>query len=137
MGAALTGGCHGFSTKYMHWHEDLIVGGIHKNRTGHIVRAEALQSIVQLMAEEELYSYYQDKFKVHTINWSKEKAKAILEAWQRKLVDVSVYLSIHPTILEDSSKSQIHCSILPFLSNMFLIFTLSSPQIDKLIIKTR
>ena len=37
-GAELTGGCTGFATKYMQWPEDLIVGGVHKNKTGHIVR---------------------------------------------------------------------------------------------------
>jgi len=38
IGGELTDGCYGFATKYMHWHEDLIVGGIRKNKTGHIVR---------------------------------------------------------------------------------------------------
>ena len=38
VGVELTGGCSGFATKYMHWEEELIVGGVHKNKTGHIVR---------------------------------------------------------------------------------------------------
>ncbi len=36
IGAELTGGCSGYATKYMHWEEDLIVGGIQRNRTGYI-----------------------------------------------------------------------------------------------------
>jgi len=38
IGAELTNGCSGFATNLMHWHEDLIVGGSKKNKTGHIVR---------------------------------------------------------------------------------------------------
>ena len=34
----MTNGCSGFATKYMHWNEDLIFGGVRKNKTGHIVR---------------------------------------------------------------------------------------------------
>lgn len=83
IGAALTGGCFGFATKYMHWPEDLIVGGVTRNRTGHITAARALQSIVQLMGEQALYERYQSDYKVHNTDWSVEKAKAVLEAWQR------------------------------------------------------
>ena len=38
VGAQLTGGCKGFATRFMHWPEDLIIGGVAKNNTGHIVR---------------------------------------------------------------------------------------------------
>ena len=51
-------------------------------------RAEALQSVVQLLGEKELYDYYSDQYKVHSINWSQDKAKKILEAWQRKFTRV-------------------------------------------------
>nr|XP_022317481.1 protein patched homolog 1-like [Crassostrea virginica] len=88
IGASLTGGCSGISTKYMHWDEDLIVGGVRKNRTGHIVRGEALQSIIQLMAEKEMYQYWSENYKTHNIGWSVDKAKAVLEAWQRKFTQV-------------------------------------------------
>ncbi|XP_061192639.1 protein patched homolog 1-like [Saccostrea echinata] len=88
IGATLTGGCSGISTKYMHWSEDLIVGGVRKNRTGHIVRGEALQSIIQLMAEQEMYQYWSEHWKTHSIGWSLEKARAILQAWQRKFTEV-------------------------------------------------
>ena len=51
-------------------------------------RAEAIQSVIQLLGEKELYDYYSDQYKVHSINWSQEKAKKILEAWQRKFTQV-------------------------------------------------
>jgi len=38
IGAELTGGCYGFAAKYMHWPEDLVVGGATRNKTGHIQR---------------------------------------------------------------------------------------------------
>lgn len=38
VGSELTGGCYGFATKFMHWPEDLVVGGTVKNKTGHITR---------------------------------------------------------------------------------------------------
>ncbi|XP_050403061.1 protein patched homolog 1 isoform X2 [Patella vulgata] len=86
--AVLTNGCNGFATKYMHWDEDLIVGGVRKNKTGHIVGAEAVQSIVQLMGEKGLYEYHQDTTKVQSIRWSRAKAKEILETWQRNFSQI-------------------------------------------------
>lgn len=38
VGDELTGGCYGFAAKYMHWPEELIVGGVKKNKTGFIKR---------------------------------------------------------------------------------------------------
>ncbi|XP_054706725.1 LOW QUALITY PROTEIN: protein patched homolog 1-like [Uloborus diversus] len=88
IGATLTGGCYGFATKYMHWPEDVIVGGVTKNKTGHIVRyALLLQTIIQLMAEKEMYEFWQDHIKVHNLDWTVEKAKKVLEAWQRKFTE--------------------------------------------------
>ncbi|GAB1608434.1 protein patched homolog 1-like [Argonauta hians] len=84
IGAELTNGCTGFATKYMHWQEDLIIGGIRRNKTNHIVRAEALQSIIQLMGEKDMFEYYQNVRKVRTIDWTISKAKMILETWHRK-----------------------------------------------------
>lgn len=85
IGYELTDGCYGFATKYMHWIEDLIVGGVSKNRSGHIVRAKALQSIIQLMGEQNLFEYHQRTIKVQNVlDWSVNKARSILQAWQRK-----------------------------------------------------
>ncbi|KAL3202730.1 hypothetical protein MRX96_012060 [Rhipicephalus microplus] len=87
IGAQLTGGCYGFATKYMHWPEDLIVGGVQKNRSGHIVRAEALQSVVQLMAERDMYHYWKGHYRMAHLDWTMDKARSILEAWQRKFAE--------------------------------------------------
>ncbi|XP_071538022.1 protein patched [Panulirus ornatus] len=87
VGAELTGGCYGFAGKYMHWPEDLIVGATTTNKTGHIVRAEALQSMVQLMGSKNLYEYWQDDYRVHHVDWSQEKATLLLEAWQNKFTE--------------------------------------------------
>ena len=38
IGGELTGGCYGFASRYMHWPEELVVGGTSKNSTGHITR---------------------------------------------------------------------------------------------------
>ncbi|XP_067002180.1 protein patched [Anabrus simplex] len=84
IGAELTGGCYGFAAKYMHWPEDLVVGGTTKNKTGHIQRARALQTVVQLMGERELYEFWSDSYKVHHVEWTQEKAALILEMWQRQ-----------------------------------------------------
>lgn len=40
------------------------------------------------MAEKELYQYWSESYKTHSIGWSVEKAKAVLEAWQRKFTQV-------------------------------------------------
>ena len=72
----------------MHWPEDLIVGGVKKNKTGHIVKANALQSVIQLMGEQAMFDYWAKDYKVHNIDWSLEKARAVLEAWQRKFASV-------------------------------------------------
>ncbi|KAF2885766.1 hypothetical protein ILUMI_20401 [Ignelater luminosus] len=84
IGAELTSGCYGFAAKYMHWPEDLIVGGAEKNKTGHIKQAKALQTVVQLMGEHDLYEFWSETYKVHHIGWSQEKASLILNAWQKR-----------------------------------------------------
>lgn len=96
VGAELTGGCYGFAAKYMHWPEELVVGGAKHNKTGHLTRAAALQTVVQLMGERELYDFLTNTYKVHHIDWSLEKATQVLETWQRafsnevrKLVDAN------------------------------------------------
>ncbi|KAL7985141.1 hypothetical protein Chor_003711 [Crotalus horridus] len=85
----LTGGCHGFSRKYMHWQEELILGGTVKDPQGKLQKAEALQSMFLLMSPRQLYEHYRDDYEIHDISWSEEKAAAVLEAWQREFVEVA------------------------------------------------
>ncbi|XP_045482459.1 protein patched [Harmonia axyridis] len=87
MGAILTNGCYGFATNYMHWPAELIVGGISKNKSGHIREAKALQTVVQLMGEHEVYEYWSGHYKVHHIGWTQEKASIVLNAWQKKFAE--------------------------------------------------
>ncbi|RWS27495.1 putative hedgehog receptor patched-like protein, partial [Leptotrombidium deliense] len=87
IGAELTGGCYGFATKLMHWPEELIVGGVKKNKSGQIIKANAFQSIIQLMAEHDMFEFWKNHWKVHNIDWSVEKARLVLEAWQRKFTE--------------------------------------------------
>ena len=107
VGAELTGGCYGFSTKFMHWPEDMIVGGIRKNSSGIITRAKALQSIVQLMGEQEMFQYHRDSYHVQHLDWTIDKSKAILEAWQRKFSS-EIQRFLDETDFAGSKNQQIH-----------------------------
>ncbi|XP_037941550.1 protein patched-like [Teleopsis dalmanni] len=83
VGSILTGGCYGYAAKYMHWPEELIVGGVERNRSGHLKKAKGLQTVVQLLTEKEMYDLWKENYKVHHIGWTKEKAAEVLNAWQR------------------------------------------------------
>jgi patched 1 len=84
IGAALSGGCYGYAVNFMHWPEELIVGGVVKNSTNHIKKAKALQTVIQLMSEQELYDHWNYNYKTHYLGWSLKKARDILNAWQEK-----------------------------------------------------
>lgn len=92
VGAELSGGCFGFATKYMHWPEELIVGGGEHNQTGHLKKARALQTVVQLMTEKEMFDYWIEDYRVHNIEWTPKKAAAVLDAWQREFSKVRTIL---------------------------------------------
>ncbi|TMS09348.1 Protein patched-like protein 1 [Larimichthys crocea] len=96
----LQGGCHGFSRKFMHWQEELILGGRVKNSQEILLSAEALQTMFLLMSPKQLYEHFKDDYEIHDINWNEEKATAILESWQRKFVEV-----VHQSIPDNSSQS--------------------------------
>lgn len=82
----------------MHWPEELVVGGVIRNRTRHLKKAKAYQTVVQLMGAREMYEYWNEHYKVHHISWSQEKATEILTAWQKKFsAEVSFCFSFfHP-----------------------------------------
>ncbi|XP_074642065.1 protein patched homolog 1-like [Tubulanus polymorphus] len=101
IGAEVTNGCHGFAANYMHWQEDLILGGVKKNKTGHVVRAEALQTIVRLMGAKDMYDFYSDDYTIiHNIDWTQEKAEKVLETWQRKFT-IAVNKVMNETTKDD------------------------------------
>uniref|UniRef100_A0A8C6HPU1 Patched 1 n=1 Tax=Mus spicilegus TaxID=10103 RepID=A0A8C6HPU1_MUSSI len=90
----LNGGCQGLSRKYMHWQEELIVGGTVKNATGKLVSAHALQTMFQLMTPKQMYEHFRGYDYVSHINWNEDRAAAILEAWQRTYVEVLPFLAL-------------------------------------------
>ncbi|XP_036382837.1 protein patched homolog 1 [Megalops cyprinoides] len=128
---ALTGGCHGLSRKYMHWQEELIVGGTTKNGSGRLLSAQALQTMFQLMTPKQMYEHLKGYEEVSHINWNEEKAAAILEAWQRRYSEavqqsVSVnssqkVLSFTTTTLEDILKSFSDVSVIRVASGYLLM----------------
>ncbi|CAH1772357.1 unnamed protein product, partial [Owenia fusiformis] len=102
VGSEVTGGCSGFASKYMHWEEDLIIGGAQKNKNGYIFRAGALQSIVRLMGEKNMYEHYLDDYKVNNIEWSQEAARKVLEKWQRE------YTSVVNKVLNETMQDNVY-----------------------------
>ncbi|MBN3325231.1 PTC1 protein, partial [Atractosteus spatula] len=128
---ALKGGCHGLSKKYMHWQEELIVGGTTKNGSGRLLSAQALQTMFQLMTPKQMYEHFKDYEHVSHINWNEDKAAAILEAWQRRYseaVQQSVaqnstqkVLSFTTTTLEDILKSFSDVSVIRVASGYLLM----------------
>ncbi|KAI1233179.1 Protein patched 1, partial [Lamprotornis superbus] len=95
----LSGGCYGLSRKYMHWQEELIIGGTVKNSSGKLVSAKALQTMFQLMTPKQMYEHFKGHEYVSHINWSEDKAAAILEAWQRMYVEV-----VHQSVAQNSTQ---------------------------------
>ncbi|XP_010214490.1 PREDICTED: protein patched homolog 1-like, partial [Tinamus guttatus] len=95
----LSGGCYGLSRKYMHWQEELIIGGTVKNNSGKLVSAQALQTMFQLMTPKQMYEHFKGYEYVSHINWNEDKAAAILEAWQRMYVEV-----VHQSVAQNSTQ---------------------------------
>uniref|UniRef100_A0A673G0B1 Protein patched homolog 1 n=1 Tax=Sinocyclocheilus rhinocerous TaxID=307959 RepID=A0A673G0B1_9TELE len=98
--AELQGGCHGFSKKFMHWQEELILGERVKDSQNALQSAEALQTMFLLMSPKQLYEHFKDDYEIHDINWNEDKATAILESWQRKFVEI-----VHGSIPQNSSSN--------------------------------
>ncbi|XP_065265305.1 protein patched homolog 2 [Emys orbicularis] len=115
--AELTGGCHGFSRKFMHWQEELILGGTTKDPQGRLLSAEALQSMFLLMSPRQLYEHFKDDYEIQDIGWSEEKAAAILEAWQREFVELA------QECLPQNSSQRVHAFSTTTLSDIMKSFS--------------
>ncbi|XP_034026422.1 protein patched homolog 1 [Thalassophryne amazonica] len=128
---ALSGGCHGLSRKYMHWQEELIIGGTIKNGSGPLLSAQALQTMFQLMTPKQMFEHLRGYEEVSHINWNEEKAAAILEAWQRRYSEAVLQsmaanssqkvLSFTTTTLEDILKSFSDISVIRVASGYLLM----------------
>ena len=85
------------------------------------------------MGEKDLYDYWSDTYKVHSLDWSKEKAAAILREWQasftaevarvveeqklQRKYDVSAYSSSQlDEIMEEFSEFRIRDMILSLVA---------------------
>lgn len=79
------------------WTHSCILGRCSRSQRGACLSpsAEALQTMFLLMSPRQLYEHFKDDYEIHDISWSEEKAGAILEAWQRKFVEVSTGNSPH------------------------------------------
>ncbi|XP_059545909.1 protein patched homolog 2 isoform X3 [Myotis daubentonii] len=98
----LSGGCHGFSHKFMHWQEELLLGGMARSPQGQLLRAEALQSTFLLMSPRQLYEHFRGDYQTHDIGWSEEQAGTVLQAWQRRFVQLA------QEALPENASQQIH-----------------------------
>uniref|UniRef100_A0A3Q3VNA2 SSD domain-containing protein n=1 Tax=Mola mola TaxID=94237 RepID=A0A3Q3VNA2_MOLML len=125
------GGCHGLSRKYMHWQEELIIGGTTKNGSGPLLSAQALQTMFQLMTPKQMVEHFRGYKDVSHINWNEEKAAAILEAWQRRYAEAVLQsvasnssqkvLTFTTTTLEDILKSFSDISVIRVASGYLLM----------------
>ncbi|XP_020952429.1 protein patched homolog 2 isoform X10 [Sus scrofa] len=52
-------------------------------------RAEALQSTFLLMSPRQLYEHFRGDYQTHDIGWSEEQAGTVLQAWQRRFVQLA------------------------------------------------
>lgn len=59
-----------------------------------IFSAEALQSVLQLMGEKELYEFWTQSYKVLHFSWDQEKAALVLKTWQKKFNEVSTHFNL-------------------------------------------
>lgn len=95
IGAVLTGGCYGFASNSMHYPEDIIIGGVEKNKSGIITKATALQSSVLLMGEQQLYEFYANTYKTHHVDWTLDKARQVLDTWKSLFTDrLEMYMEL-------------------------------------------
>lgn len=44
------------------------------------------------MSPKQLYEHFKDSYEIHNMNWNEEKAKAIIESWQREFTEVQYYI---------------------------------------------
>ncbi|XP_020952424.1 protein patched homolog 2 isoform X6 [Sus scrofa] len=51
--------------------------------------AEALQSTFLLMSPRQLYEHFRGDYQTHDIGWSEEQAGTVLQAWQRRFVQLA------------------------------------------------
>ncbi|CAB1322212.1 unnamed protein product [Coregonus sp. 'balchen'] len=96
-------------------------------------KADALQTMFQLMTPKQMFEHLKGYEEVSHINWNQDKAAAILEAWQRKYSEVMTVqqsvaanssqkvLTFTTTTLEDILKSFSDVSVIRVASGYLLM----------------
>lgn len=84
--SVLAQGCDGFAKNYMHFSEDMMLGGIQRNKSGHIVRSQALQSTIMLVGEKMLFNMFKDN--PPTLPWNDSVAGEVIRAWEKQMTKV-------------------------------------------------
>ncbi|MFH4977149.1 hypothetical protein AB6A40_003858 [Gnathostoma spinigerum] len=123
-GQLMSGGCTGFARATMKWPEDLIIGGI-KRKNDRMQSAEAFQSVFLVSSEFDVYLRFKDpkpdvKPNLDIRTWSKAKARAVVDAWQRNFTQ-RIY--DHPWNHEKPNVRQIHPLASTSMSDMLEEFS--------------
>lgn len=123
----LTNGCTGFAENYMQWPEDLIIGGVQRDR-GEIVRAEALQSVFMVASARDVFGRvrFSEKRSLNQSSWSLEAAENVLTAWQRNFTSY-VYDNINNT--DDDGVRQLHPLAGTSVNDMMQEFSQFNPTV--------
>uniref|UniRef100_A0AC35U3X0 SSD domain-containing protein n=1 Tax=Rhabditophanes sp. KR3021 TaxID=114890 RepID=A0AC35U3X0_9BILA len=87
-GKIMTGGCHGFGKTIMKWPEDLIIGGIERDKNNHLSKAEAFQSVFLVAGPHDVWLRFKNKKPevkpgMDPVQWTRGAANDIIQAWQR------------------------------------------------------
>ncbi|XP_060061993.1 protein patched homolog 2 isoform X2 [Erinaceus europaeus] len=82
--------------------EELLLGGMTRDPQGQLLRAEALQTTFLLMSPRQLYEHFRGDYQTHDIGWSEEQAATVLQAWQRRFVQLA------QEVLPTNASQQVH-----------------------------
>ena len=84
-----------------------------------LYRAKGLQSTVQLMGQKDLYDYWSETYKVHTIDWSPQKAAEILKEWTEKFSDEVTHIVRSKNVAKNFDVSAFSSSHLDTIMEQF------------------
>ena len=49
--------------------------------------------MIQVMGEKDFYEYQKGTYKVHSTEWTQNKAKLVLDAWEKEFTRVNLIIS--------------------------------------------
>uniref|UniRef100_A0A0N5AWE3 SSD domain-containing protein n=1 Tax=Syphacia muris TaxID=451379 RepID=A0A0N5AWE3_9BILA len=118
-GKVMNGGCRGFAKGVMSWPQDLIVGGA-KKVNGHLISAEALQSVILVSSPHDVYLRFKDSSKgnvkegLNLTEWNLSEAEKVIISWQRKFTQMLYDHEMNEMV--DSKTGRKHRRIHPLAS---------------------